>query len=720
MEEAPREALPKGVSGGKGGRKIAFVDLKGTSPAPPRRSTGIGELDRVCGGGLVAGSAILVGGDPGIGKSTLLLQAVGALAARGTSCVYVTGEEAVDQVRLRAARLGIDRCQRAARAAATSVRDIVASLDAAPTPDVVVIDSIQTMYTDAVDSAPGTVTQVRSAAQELIRIAKRRGFVLFLVGHVTKEGTLAGPRVLEHMVDTVLYFEGDRGHQFRILRAVKNRFGATDEIGVFAMTDAGLTEVANPSALFLAERRGNVSGSCVFAGIEGSRPVLVEIQALVAPSVLGTPRRATVGWDSGRLNMIIAVLETRCGLALGGNDIYLNVAGGLRIAEPAADLAVATALVSSLSGESVPADAVVFGEIGLSGEVRAVAQRDLRLKEAAKLGFQQAWVPRQSPKAQDIKAQDIKSGDTETAAKKDGLVIKSIGHVQDVVAKFTEAASKPGRGPRTGRKVPGGTRRGGNQRAAKAHGLLMPALPINGLDLTVGFILLISALLAFLRGFVQETLSIGAWIGATFGALYGVRYAHPYARKIIPLDWAADAAATVVLFLAILFVLSIATNLLARTVKRSALNPLDRSLGFLFGLLRGAVILSVAVIISNWLMKTEDRPVWMRTAKTLPLLEGGADILKSLIPQSFQRAEDAAKDAAAKVDQAAEMKRTLDRLTAPVPVAPGDKGEKSDRAAPANSGAAAPAGSVEDLIGQKVQEIDDKKTDKTPPTDGAK
>jgi DNA repair protein RadA/Sms len=296
-----------------------------------------------------------------------------------------------------------------------------------------VIDSIQTMYTDAVDSAPGTVTQVRTSAQELIRLAKKRGFVLFLVGHVTKEGTLAGPRVLEHMVDTVLYFEGDRGHQFRILRAVKNRFGATDEIGVFAMTDIGLSEVANPSALFLAERRGNVSGSCVFAGVEGSRPVLVEIQALVAPSVLGTPRRATVGWDTGRLNMVLAVLEARCGLALGGHDIYLNVAGGLRISEPAADLAVATALVSSMTGQSVPADAVVFGEIGLSGEVRAVAQRDLRLKEAAKLGFHQAWIPRQSPKA----------NDTDTAKQKDGLLIKNLGHVQDVVAKFTDAATAP-------------------------------------------------------------------------------------------------------------------------------------------------------------------------------------------------------------------------------------------------------------------------------------
>jgi len=448
VEEAPREALPKGMSGGKGGRKIEFVDLKGPSTPPPRRSTGIGELDRVCGGGLVAGSAILVGGDPGIGKSTLLLQAVGALAMRKAACVYVTGEEAVDQVRLRATRLGLNNAD-VRLAAATNVRDIAASLESGPVPDVVVIDSIQTMYTDAVDSAPGTVTQVRTTAQELIRLGKRRGFVLFLVGHVTKEGTLAGPRVLEHMVDTVLYFEGDRGHQFRILRAVKNRFGATDEIGVFAMTDAGLSEVANPSALFLAERRGNVSGSCVFAGIEGSRPVLVEIQALVAPSVLGTPRRATVGWDSGRLNMIIAVLETRCGLALGGNDIYLNVAGGLRIQEPAADLAVAAALVSSLSGESVPADAVVFGEIGLSGEVRAVAQRDLRLKEAAKLGFRQAWIPRQSAKTGNNKSGDNKSGDTKSgdsgagdtaaAAKKDGLVIKSIGHVQDVVGRFADA-----------------------------------------------------------------------------------------------------------------------------------------------------------------------------------------------------------------------------------------------------------------------------------------
>jgi DNA repair protein RadA/Sms len=433
VEEAARETLPKGVSGGKGGRKIEFVDLKGESALPPRRTTHIGELDRVCGGGLVAGSAILVGGDPGIGKSTLLLQATALLGA-DAGCVYITGEEAVDQVRLRARRLGMEMSP-VQLAAATNVRDIVASMEAGKAPDVVVIDSIQTMYSDSIDSAPGTVTQVRTCAHELIRVAKKRGFTLFLVGHVTKEGTLAGPRVLEHMVDTVLYFEGDRGHQFRILRAVKNRFGPTDEIGVFEMTDVGLKEVLNPSALFLAERRGNVSGSCVFAGIEGTRPVLVEIQALVTPSSLGTPRRSVVGWDTARLNMILAVLEARAGLAFGGHDIYLNVAGGLRIQEPAADLAVAAALVSAFTGDPVPTDAVVFGEIGLSGEIRAVAQRDLRLKEAGKLGFAQAWVPRTARKA------GKKDADKKTGAKPDEtkstIALRDMGHVQDVVSQFS-------------------------------------------------------------------------------------------------------------------------------------------------------------------------------------------------------------------------------------------------------------------------------------------
>ncbi len=349
------------------------------------------EFDRVCGGGIVPGSAILVGGDPGIGKSTLLLQVVGMLSA-STDCIYISGEESIEQVRIRARRLGlIDRD--VSLASATNVRDLITTLEKKTNLGIVVIDSIQTMFVDSLDSAPGTVSQVRTSAQELIRVAKRRGFSLLLVGHVTKEGAIAGPRVLEHMVDTVLYFEGDRGHQFRILRGIKNRFGPTDEIGVFEMTQAGLMEVKNPSALFLAQRRGNVSGATVFAGTEGSRPVLVEIQALVAPSTLGTPRRAVVGWDTARLSMVLAVLEARCGFSFAGRDVYLNVAGGLRITEPAADLAVAAALISAQNDEPMPPESVVFGEIGLSGEVRPVGQADLRLKEAQKLGFRHAFTP---------------------------------------------------------------------------------------------------------------------------------------------------------------------------------------------------------------------------------------------------------------------------------------------------------------------------------------
>jgi DNA repair protein RadA/Sms len=435
QEEAPAETLPKGQTGGRGGRKIEFVGLKGAAAPPPRLPTGLAELDRVAGGGLVPGSALLVGGDPGIGKSTILLQATAGLARSGAKCVYISGEEAVDQVRLRARRLGLDSAP-VALASATNVRDIVATLDTGEPPDVVVIDSIQTMYLDTLDSAPGTVAQVRAGSHELIRLAKRRGFVLFLVGHVTKEGQLAGPRVMEHMVDAVLYFEGERGHQFRILRAVKNRFGATDEIGVFEMSDAGLSEVPNPSALFLAERRGNVTGSCVFAGIEGTRPMLVEIQALVAQSNPGTPRRAVVGWDSGRLSMIMAVLEARCGLAMAGNDVYLNVAGGLRISEPAADLAVTAALISSFTGTPVPPDMVVFGEIGLSGEVRAVAQGEARLKEAAKLGFDQAMVP----------ARPREGKGKRNEAPKVSLRLREIGHLQDLVALFDVPSAKPAEG----------------------------------------------------------------------------------------------------------------------------------------------------------------------------------------------------------------------------------------------------------------------------------
>jgi len=434
VEEVLRDSTPKGLGGGKG-RKLAFAGLEGAAEATPRRLSGIAEFDRVCGGGIVPGSALLVGGDPGIGKSTVLLQVVAALAAgKGgarAGCAYVSGEESLDQVRLRAARLAIAGSP-VRLAAATSIRDIVASLDGADAPDVVVIDSIQTMYLDTLDSAPGTVSQVRASAQELIRLAKQRGFSVILVGHVTKEGLIAGPRVLEHMVDTVLYFEGERGHQFRILRAVKNRFGPTDEIGVFEMTDAGLAEVPNPSALFLAERHGETSGAAVFAGMEGTRPLLVEIQALVAPSSLGTPRRAVVGWDGSRLAMVLAVLEARCGVQIGLNDIYLNVAGGLRIAEPAADLAVAAALVSALSLQPVPAETVVFGEIGLSGEVRPVGQSEARLKEAGKLGFTAAFAPPYRGRGKE-------------RTPPGGLTLREIRHLRDLVGLFED---RPRRAPR--------------------------------------------------------------------------------------------------------------------------------------------------------------------------------------------------------------------------------------------------------------------------------
>jgi len=386
------KASGKGDTAKSRAGRIAFVPLTGASERAPRLATDIGEFDRVLGGGLVEGSATLIGGDPGIGKSTLLLQAVAALS-KHAKCAYVSGEEAVDQIRMRAERLGVADAP-VELAAASNVRDIAAAMDAADGPAVIVVDSIQTMYVDSLDSAPGTVGQVRACAQELIRVAKRRGTALLIVGHVTKEGAIAGPRVLEHMVDTVLYFEGERGHPFRILRGVKNRFGPTDEIGVFDMTGEGLMEVGNPSELFLSDRQRDVAGAAVFAGIEGTRPMLVEIQALVAPSPLGTPRRAVVGWDSGRLAMVLAVLEGRAGYRLSGNDVYLNVAGGMRISEPAADLAVAAALVSSLTGEPIPADMVVFGEIGLSGEVRAVSQSEGRLKEAAKLGFAAALTPK--------------------------------------------------------------------------------------------------------------------------------------------------------------------------------------------------------------------------------------------------------------------------------------------------------------------------------------
>lgn len=391
VEDVPISTGPTKSLGAKRGKTVTLTDLAGTEPTPPRVQSGNAELDRVLGGGLVPGSAILLGGDPGIGKSTLLLQAAAAFAHAGQKCIYISGEEATAQIRMRAARLDLANAP-LQLAADTNLRNILTTLDA-ERPNLVVIDSIQTMWADHVDSAPGSVSQVRAACHELVAYAKRSGTSVILVGHVTKDGQIAGPRVVEHMVDTVLYFEGERDHQFRILRAVKNRFGPADEIGVFEMTGAGLAEVGNPSALFLSERDAPAPGSVVFCGIEGTRPLLCEVQALVAPSPLATPRRSVVGWDSARLAMILAVLDARCGVGFGGMDVYLNVAGGLRISEPAADLAVAAALMSSRQDHPIAADTVVFGEISLSGALRPVNQPDARLREAEKLGFTAAFTP---------------------------------------------------------------------------------------------------------------------------------------------------------------------------------------------------------------------------------------------------------------------------------------------------------------------------------------
>jgi DNA repair protein RadA/Sms len=382
------------------GRPIALEDLKSQDAPPQRRPTGIAEFDRVTGGGLVPGSALLVGGDPGIGKSTIILQALSKYAQNGGHAVYISGEEAMAQVRMRAARMEL--CDAPLMlGSATNVQDILATLESGKPPGIVAIDSIQTLWTAALDAAPGTIAQVRTASYDLVRYAKASGAALILVGHVTKDGQIAGPKAVEHLVDAVLYFEGERGHHFRVLRSVKNRFGATDEIGVFEMTGKGLSEVSNPSALFLGDRKQASPGTAVFAGLEGTRPLLCEIQALVSTTAFGTPRRAVVGWDPGRLAMILAVLDARAGVGIGACDVYLNVAGGLKIGEPAADLAAAAALVSSFGGEALPRDCVFFGEISLSGDIRPVPQAEARLKEAAKLGFKKAFVPA-GTKSQDM------------------------------------------------------------------------------------------------------------------------------------------------------------------------------------------------------------------------------------------------------------------------------------------------------------------------------
>jgi DNA repair protein RadA/Sms len=412
------------------GRPFALEPLTGERNDAPRLPSSIAEFDRVTGGGFVRGSVLLLGGDPGIGKSTLLIQVTATLARAGHRAVYISGEEAVAQVRLRAERLGLADAP-VELASETSVEDILATLGDRSVPRLLIIDSIQTMWTDGVDSAPGTVTQVRASAQALIRYAKRSGTAIILVGHVTKDGQIAGPRVVEHMVDAVLSFEGEGSHHFRILRAVKNRFGPTDEIGVFDMTGEGLREVANPSELFLSERDLGSPGTAVFAGIEGTRPLLVEIQALVAPTSLGTPRRAVVGWDQSRLSMVLAVLEAHCGVRLSGHDVYLNVAGGLRINEPAADMAAAAALVSSLAHAPLPADAVYFGEISLSGAVRPVAQASARLKEAKKLGFGRAVIPEAARS----------EGDS-------GLTLEGVGALSTLVADIAARGTRTQRSDR--------------------------------------------------------------------------------------------------------------------------------------------------------------------------------------------------------------------------------------------------------------------------------
>ncbi|WP_395333269.1 DNA repair protein RadA [Novosphingobium sp. BL-8H] len=392
-EEAPQTVFSSKHDLSSGGRPILFTPLDAPGELPKRRASGLAEFDRALGGGLVPGSAILLGGDPGIGKSTLLLQAAAHIANSGSTAVYVSGEEAAGQVRLRAERLGLSKAP-IQLASATSVRDILTTLGMMEAPTLLVIDSIQTMHSDTIEGAPGTVSQVRGCAFELIRYAKENDVTLILVGHVTKDGNIAGPRVLEHMVDVVMSFEGERSHQYRILRSLKNRFGPVDEIGVFAMEGAGLAEVGNPSMLFLSGREDAMAGSAVFAAMEGTRPVLIEIQALIVRLQSGaTPRRAVVGWDSGRMAMLLAVLEARCGLNFSSAEVYLNVAGGYRLADPAADLAVAAALVSALGDRPLQKNTVWFGEVSLAGEIRPVAHSSIRQRESAKLGFGRAYGP---------------------------------------------------------------------------------------------------------------------------------------------------------------------------------------------------------------------------------------------------------------------------------------------------------------------------------------
>jgi len=387
--------------------KLSQVEAKAASRCP----TGLGELDRVLGGGLVPGSLLLIGGEPGIGKSTLTLQVANQLARNGTKVLYVTGEESAEQVRLRARRLSAV-AESIYILCAIDLDDILAAADEL-TPGLLVIDSIQTMFRASLTSAPGSVGQVRECTAELLRLAKSRTLTTFIVGHVTKSGAVAGPRTLEHMVDTVLYFEGEGFQQYRIVRAAKNRYGSTNEIGVFEMTEAGLNQVANPSEFFLSGRKPDVSGSAVVATIEGTRPLLAEIQALAAATPFALPQRVATGFDARRLSMLLCVLERRAGVSSAGQDVFVNVAGGLKIQEPAADLAVIAALASSIRNQLLPADAVFLGEVGLGGEVRSVARTESRIAEAARLGFTTVVLPRRSNvKKPETRGANLKPVDT--------------------------------------------------------------------------------------------------------------------------------------------------------------------------------------------------------------------------------------------------------------------------------------------------------------------
>src|SRR5947208_3968490 len=390
VEERPRPVRGKrgSVATSEGPRALKDISLRHDN----RVRTGIGELDRVLGGGVVQGSLVLIGGDPGVGKSTLLLQAACALAQVAPPVLYVTAEESAAQVKMRADRLGVVS-DRLLLMTETDLSVVQASLDDVK-PRGLVVDSIQTVFLPELESAPGSVAQVRECGARLMTLAKGRSIATFLVGHVTKDGAIAGPRVLEHLVDTVLYFEGEQHHAYRVLRAVKNRFGSTNELGVFQMGEGGLEEVANPSGFFLAERPKNAPGSVVVASLDGTRPLLLELQALVAPASFGTPRRTVLGADYNRVCLLLAVLEKRAGVPVASQDVFVNVAGGGRVMEPAADLAVLVAAASSYLDRPVRGDVVVLGEVGLTGEVRAVTGLEARLREAAQLGFTQAVVPR--------------------------------------------------------------------------------------------------------------------------------------------------------------------------------------------------------------------------------------------------------------------------------------------------------------------------------------